>query len=92
MTLQGHREAVSGVQWINEESLLTSSWDHTLKIWDLAMEGVKSEISGNKSFFDISFSHLNGLIITASADKNLRLYDPRSHRNFASFSTLDSRN
>lgn len=81
LTLQGHREAVSGVQWINEESLLTSSWDHTLKIWDLAMEGVKSEISGNKSFFDISFSQLNGLIITASADKNLRLYDPRSQRN-----------
>lgn len=46
------------------------------------MEGVKSEISGNKSFFDISYSHLNGLIITASADKNLRLYDPRSNRKF----------
>lgn len=80
LTLQGHREAVSGVQWLNEQSLLTSSWDHTLKIWDLAMEGVKSEISGNKSFFDISYSQLNGLIITASADKNLRLYDPRSNQ------------
>ncbi len=48
------------------------------------MEGVKSEISGNKSFFDISFSYLNGLIITASADKNLRLYDPRSNRKLLS--------
>lgn len=80
---------MSGVQWMNEQSLLTSSWDHTLKIWDLAMEGVKSEISGNKSFFDISYSQLNGLIITASADKNLRLYDPRSNRKFALVSSAD---
>lgn len=80
LTLQGHREAISGVQWITDDTILTSSWDHTLKIWDLSLEGVKSEISGNKSFFDVSYSKLNGLIITASADKNLRLYDARSNR------------
>lgn len=82
VTLQGHREAISGVQWINEDSILTSSWDHTLKIWDLNLGGIKSEISGNKSFFDMSYSKINGLIITASADKSLRLYDPRSIREF----------
>lgn len=83
MTLQGHREAISGVQWMADDMVLTSSWDHTLKIWDLSLEGVKSEISGNKSFFDVSYSPLNGLIITSSADKNLRLYDARSNRKCA---------
>lgn len=82
VTLQGHREAISGVEWINEDSILTSSWDHTLKIWDLNLGGIKSEISGNKSFFDMSYSKINGMIITASADKSLRLYDPRSIRKF----------
>lgn len=77
ITLKGHREAISAVQWINEETILTSSWDHTLRLWDLALEGIKLEISGNKSFFDMSYSPLNGMIITASADKNLRLYDSR---------------
>ncbi|CAD7078840.1 unnamed protein product [Hermetia illucens] len=80
MTLQGHRECVSSVQWMDQTTLLTSSWDHTMKIWDLNLEGVKSEITGNKSFFDASYSKLNGLIITASPDKNLRLYDPRSNQ------------
>lgn len=65
---------------MSDDTVLTSSWDHTLKIWDLSMEGIKSEVSGNKSFFDVSYSKINGLIITASADKNLRLYDPRSNR------------
>lgn len=81
MTLQGHRECISAVQWMNDHTLLTGSWDHTMKVWDLNMEGVKTEISTNKSIFDVSFSNINNLILTASADKNIRLYDPRTKRN-----------
>lgn len=82
-TLEGHKEAVSSVQWIDNATVLTSSWDHTMKIWDLNMRAIKNEIPGNKSFFDASFSNLNGMIIAASADKNIRLYDPRSNREFS---------
>lgn len=77
MTLQGHRECVSAVQWMDNDTILTGSWDHTIKVWDLHLEGIKTEISGNKPFFDVDYSHLNNLIIAASADKNLRIYDPR---------------
>lgn len=80
MTLQGHRECISAVQWIDCDTLLSSSWDHTMKIWDLNLEGIKSEISTNKSIFDASYSQLNRLIVTASADKNIRLYDNRTNR------------
>lgn len=80
MTLEGHREAVSCVQWIDNSTIVSSSWDHTIKIWDLQMKAMKSEIPGNKSFFDISYSHLNGTILAASADKNIRMFDPRSQR------------
>jgi ribosome biogenesis protein len=83
LTLEGHREAISAVQWIDESTLLTASWDHTFKIWDLHVGGIKNETPGNKSFFDISYSSLNGLILTASPDKNIRLYDPRSNRKFS---------
>lgn len=80
MTLQGHREAISAVQWIDNDSLVTSSWDHTIKLWDLSLGGIKAEITGNKTFFDMSYSTLSGLIVAASADKNIRLYDPRSNQ------------
>lgn len=80
-TLSGHREAISGVQWLDDSTLLTSSWDHTLRVWDLEMKAIKQEISGNKSFFDLSYSHVNKLVITSSADKNVRLYDLRSSCN-----------
>lgn len=87
-TLSGHREAISAVQWIDEDTILTGSWDHTLRVWDIANSGIKSEISGNKPFFGVSHSKLNGTVITSSADKNLRLYDLRSNCKFFFFILL----
>lgn len=78
-TLSGHREAISGIQWLSEDSILTGSWDHTLRVWDLSNGGIKSEINGNKPIFSVSHSKLNGLVVTGSADKNIRLYDLRSN-------------
>jgi len=77
MTLKGHKEAISAVQWTDSSEICTASWDHTLRLWDAEIGGIKNEIVGNKSFFDASWSPLNGLVITASADKHVRLYDPR---------------
>ncbi|KAF7987879.1 hypothetical protein HCN44_003742 [Aphidius gifuensis] len=77
-TLKGHREAISGVVWSDNSEVITSSWDHTLKIWDSELGGMKHEITGNKSFFDLDYSQLSRGLITASADRHVRLYDPRS--------------
>lgn len=84
-TLSGHREAISGIEWITEDTILTGSWDHTLRVWDLAQGGIKSEINGNKPIFDVSLSKLNGLVVTSSADKSIRLYDLRSNCKYCLF-------
>ncbi|XP_034948581.1 ribosome biogenesis protein WDR12 homolog [Chelonus insularis] len=77
-TLKGHKEAVSGVVWSDKTEIITSSWDHTLKVWDSELGGIKHEIHGHKSFFDVDYSDLSRAVITASADRHIRLYDPRS--------------
>lgn len=82
LTLEGHREAISSVQWIDNHNLLTASWDHTMKLWDLQLGGIKQELTGNKSFFGADYSNLNHLIITCSPDKNVKLYDPKSNRKY----------
>ncbi|KAG7208945.1 hypothetical protein KM043_015121 [Ampulex compressa] len=77
-TMKGHKEAISGIVWMDKSDVITSSWDHTLKIWDTELGGVKQDIVGNKSFFDLDYSPLSHSVLTASADKHIRLYDPRS--------------
>ncbi|XP_039296742.1 ribosome biogenesis protein WDR12 homolog [Nilaparvata lugens] len=78
LTLKGHKEAISSVQWKTSSQLVTSSWDHTLKIWDVEYGSVATEISGNKTFFDCHCGPKTGYLITASADRTIRLYDPKS--------------
>lgn len=76
--MKGHKEAISGAVWSDKIEIITSSWDHTLKIWDSELGGIKHELAGNKSFFDLDYSPQNRTILTASADRHVRLYDPRS--------------
>ena len=79
MTLAGHKEGVSGVSWMEDKSsVVSSSWDHTLRIWDTELGGMKSEMVGNKSFFGVSYSPKAKLILTAAAERSIRLYDPNS--------------
>nr|ACO15664.1 WD repeat-containing protein 12 [Caligus clemensi] len=88
LTLAGHKEAVSSLAFASEDTLLSASWDHTIKLWDLSISGMKSELVGNKSFFDISFKDNN--VLAASADRFARIYDARSKASSIVSSTFTS--
>lgn len=45
----------------------------------LQLCGIKSEIIGQKAFLSASWSPLNNTILASSADRHIRLYDPRSN-------------
>lgn len=77
-SMKGHKQAISGIVWSDKTEIITSSWDHTIKVWDSELGGIKNEIHGDKCFFDIDYSPLSRTVITGSADQHVRLYDPRS--------------
>ncbi|ELT91178.1 hypothetical protein CAPTEDRAFT_178717 [Capitella teleta] len=77
LTLSGHSEGVSSALWVNEDVVATASWDHTIRLWDLHHGIQKSAITGAKVFLDLSICPETQLMLAASADRHVRLYDHR---------------
>ncbi|CAH1113705.1 unnamed protein product [Psylliodes chrysocephalus] len=77
-TLKGHKEGISAVNWIDNYVVSTVSMDHTIKFWDAELCGIKNEIIGQKAYLSSSWSPLNNTLLASSADRHIRLYDPRS--------------
>ncbi|CAG9863578.1 unnamed protein product [Phyllotreta striolata] len=77
-TLKGHKEAITGINWIDNYAVSTVSMDHTIKFWDAELCGIKNEIVGQKAYLSSSWSSINNTLLASSADRHIRLYDPRS--------------
>nr|XP_042903643.1 ribosome biogenesis protein WDR12 homolog [Parasteatoda tepidariorum] len=78
MTLSGHTDGVTGVQWIDTNEVVTCGLDCTLRIWDVELGGLKSQLNGSKAFLGIAYSPLSKLLVSGSSDRHVRLWDPRT--------------
>ena len=79
VTLAGHKEGIAGVTWLESATeVVTASWDHTLRLWDAETATLKTETVGNKAFFDVDYSPEKKMLLTASCERAIRMYDPRS--------------
>ncbi|OWF40688.1 ribosome biogenesis protein wdr12-like [Mizuhopecten yessoensis] len=77
LTLEGHSEGISGIEWLDDSTICTVSWDHTIRLWDMNNAKQKALLQSSKVFLDVSYSELNQQIVTASADRHIRMWDPR---------------
>lgn len=94
LTLAGHKEAITGCVWLENEKLstvATVSLDNMLKIWDIEVGELKQKFSSNKSLLGVSYNPEKKLFITASCDKFVRLWDLKDNQQMikSTFSSHD---
>lgn len=81
MTLSGHYSKVIITKFhpVASNVLATSSYDMTVKLWDIEKSDAQSTISGHPDYLQSFTWNYNGsLFATACKDKNLRIVDPHS--------------
>ncbi len=75
-----HSNNVSGIAWSNESSntLITSSWDHSIKTWDVESQNNILTLNGSKVVTCLGRCHNSDVVATGHPDCSVRLWDMRS--------------
>ena len=87
-SLNGHTQAVSGLRWVTEEHLVSCSWDHSVKVWDVEMETVLDSFTHNKVIYCVDTPNTNthaNVIAFGGAEKGIRLWDRRESQKQSTF-------
>ena len=78
-----HSQLVSGLSWGNHSTentthLITGSWDHSVKLWDMEKQDCVLTLNGSRvvSCLDTSY-HTEGVVATGHPDCTIRLWDVR---------------
>jgi guanine nucleotide-binding protein subunit beta-2-like 1 protein len=83
-TLSGHNHFVSGLSLsANSKYLVSSSWDKTLRLWDLNTFKTKQLITGHtKDVLCVSFTSEDRIIVSGSMDKTLKAFNIEGEKKY----------
>ena len=73
MEFLGHESNVNSLSQSIPEEIVSGSWDGTARVWDTATGKCKAVLDGHQHAVSV-LSLPNGIIITGSQDKTLRLW------------------
>ncbi|MGW6931905.1 nSTAND1 domain-containing NTPase [Lentzea sp. NPDC054927] len=74
--LSGHRDEINTIAWSPDgRSLLTSSNDHTARVWDSRTGGQRTALIGHTGRVTAALWSTEGLAVTGSADHTVRYWD-----------------
>lgn len=63
---------------LNKNQAVTASWDQSIILWDIELGGMVSSMSSNKAHSRLAINPISSMILTASMDSIIRLWDFRT--------------
>ncbi len=85
---KAHRSNISGIAWAynsgdndDASTLFTSSWDHSIKAWDIESQNEILSLNGSKVVTSIGRCHNSDVVATGHPDCCVRLWDMRTSGN-----------
>jgi ribosome biogenesis protein YTM1 len=97
--MKAHSSNISGIVWdyasstseSNESKVVTGSWDHSIKVWDINRQESLLTLNGSKVVTSLGRCHNSDVVATGHPDCSVRLWDMRTSRSTnASSSVSDS--
>ncbi|KAK9808947.1 hypothetical protein WJX72_006809 [[Myrmecia] bisecta] len=77
-TMQGHSQCVSSVSWPTDDTIISASWDHSVRRWDAETSSQTQTLNTNKAIYAVAASPDNDSVVAfGGAERNLRLWDTR---------------
>ena len=82
---RAHKSNISGIVWSNSSkdnndasTLFTSSWDHSIKAWDVESQNEILALNGSKVVTTMGRCHNSDVVATGHPDCCVRLWDMRT--------------
>lgn len=75
--VHAHQGPVSGLAWVGDGTLVTSSWDHSVRVWDLARGVATLRLSAGKVCTGLAVSGGGLTAATSHPDHAVRVWDLR---------------
>ena len=84
---KGHSDSVSGVAWIDDDSLAAASLDHEVSVWDLSKDEPRRKLKGHSrgvTTVAVVRQQEKVTLVTAGLDQNLRGWELATGRQIRS--------
>jgi len=77
--LSGHNGYISGIRFLDDQRVVTSSGDHSAILWDISKDQISSQFSEHSGdIVSLALGPNNDTFITGSCDHTAKLWDLRS--------------